>query len=137
MTVPCLCCSGKTFDECCNRFLSGQQSAKTPEQLMRSRFSAYALGGYGEYLMKTWLPLMARNLTALELNERTQDWQRLEILDKLQKGDSGEVEFNAFFNNETGQEECMHERSSFKRIKGHWYYVGGIIAGGKADSSDQ
>ena len=94
---------------------------------MRSRFSAYALGGHGEYLMKTWLPAMARSLTALELNERTLDWQRLEVVNKSQKGDDGEVEFNAFYTNDVGEEECMHEVSSFKRIKGLWYYVGGVV----------
>lgn len=93
---------------------------------MRSRFTAYALGGHGEYLMKTWLPAMARNLTALELNERTLDWQRLEVLHKSQKGDDGEVTFNAYYNTD-GVEECMHEVSSFKRINGLWYYVGGVV----------
>lgn len=77
--------------------------------------------------MKTWLPAMARNLTALELNERTLDWQRLEVVKKSQKGDEGEVEFNAFYTSEAGEEECMHEVSSFKRIKGQWYYVGGVV----------
>lgn len=94
---------------------------------MRSRYSAYALGGYGEYLMKTWLPAMARNMTALELNERALDWQRLEVLGKSQKGDEGEVEFNAHFINDAGEPDIMHELSSFKRINGLWYYVGGVV----------
>ncbi|HSG62441.1 MAG TPA: SEC-C metal-binding domain-containing protein, partial [Pseudomonadales bacterium] len=47
----CPCGSNKPFAKCCDRFLSGAQHAKTPEQLMRSRFSAFFLGGYGQYLL--------------------------------------------------------------------------------------
>lgn len=96
---------------------------------MRSRFTAYALGGHGEYLIKTWFPAMAQNLSALELNEKTLDWSRLEVLSKSQKGDEGEVEFNAFYKDDQGKEDVMHERSSFKRINGVWYYVGGVVDG--------
>jgi len=58
----CICGESKPFAKCCNRFLSGKQNAKTPEQLIRSRFSTYALGGYGEYLISTWLPASAKGL---------------------------------------------------------------------------
>ncbi|GAA5316213.1 MAG: YchJ family protein [Candidatus Pelagadaptatus aseana] len=127
MNSVCVCGSEKPFDKCCGRFLSGKQDAKTPEQLMRSRYSAYALGGHGEYLMKTWLPAMARNLTALELNQKTLEWVALEVIGKNQKGDEGEVEFRASFINDQGDREVMHELSSFKRINGLWYYVGGVV----------
>lgn len=70
----CICGKLKPFAKCCGRVLSGEKDAKTPEQLMRSRFSAYALGGYGDYLISTWLPSSAKGLTVSELSKKTVDW---------------------------------------------------------------
>ena len=72
--------------QCCGRFLDQGKFAKTPVQLMRSRYSAYALGGYGEYLVKTWHPKSAQGINAAELSIRSTDWQSLEIVEKTQKG---------------------------------------------------
>jgi len=132
MSDTCICGSAKLFDQCCGRFLEDKQSAKTPEQLMRSRYSAYALGGYGEYLLQTWLPSMARGLSVAELSHKNNQWVRLEVLDKLQQGDNGMVEFMAYHLDDEGNEVSMHEKSIFKRIKGQWHYVGAEIKGGRA-----
>lgn len=131
MSEVCVCGSGKVFQKCCGRFLNKNQLAKTPEQLMRSRYSAYALGGYGEYLLKTWLPSMAQGLSVVELSQKSNDWIRLEVLDKSQQGDNGTVVFNAYYQHADGTEQSMHEKSIFKRIKGQWLYVGREIQGGK------
>ena len=124
----CICGSGKPFEKCCQRFLSGAEQAKTAEQLMRSRYSAYALGGHGDYLLKTWFPATAANLDPIELSQRSQNWQRLEILDKSQKGDDATVEFNAYYLIENSDQlKVMHEVSQFKRVAGRWLYVGGVV----------
>ena len=78
--------SGKTFERCCERFLSGRAHATTPKQLMRSRYTAYALGNYGEYLLATWAPVKRKGLTAASLSEKSLDWVKLEILNSDQKG---------------------------------------------------
>jgi SEC-C motif-containing protein len=127
MTNFCVCGSGKLFEKCCSPLLSGTRWAKTPEQLMRSRYSAYVLGGYGDYLLKTWFPATAKGLTAVTLSLRTCDWVKLEILDKSQKGDQGTVEFNAWFHNDQGDKQVLHEKSVFQRINGRWLYVGGEV----------
>lgn len=95
---------------------------------MRSRFSAYALGGFGDYLLQSWLPATAPQLTAVELSVTEVDWQKLEVLSKSQKGDDGTVEFKAYFKNKQGEDEIMHEKSVFKRIAGRWLYVGGEVS---------
>lgn len=123
----CPCSSKKSFAKCCGRFLGGTQHAKTPEQLMRSRYSAYALGGYGDYLLQTWFPATARELTAMELSEHTHDWCKLDVLEKSQQGDNGEVEFKAYFRVDDGELGVMHECSTFKRNKGRWYYIGAKV----------
>ena len=126
MILLCPCGKDKNFEHCCGRFLSGKAIAKTPEQLMRSRYSAYSLGHYGEYLLNTWQPAMVGNLTAESLSEKSCEWLKLEILDTSQKGDEGAVEFKAYYLGPDNIKEVMHEKSSFQRISGKWLYVGAI-----------
>ena len=123
----CICGSSKLFENCCAPFLDGTSWAKTPEQLMRSRYSAYALGDHGDYLLQTWFPATAKGLTAEALSLRSCDWIELEILKKSQKGDQGMVEFNAWFRSDEGDKQALHERSVFQRISGRWLYVGGEV----------
>ena len=126
----CVCGSHKPVKRCCARFLDKGMLPKTPEQLMRSRYTAYALGGYGQYLLDTWFPATSAGLDALELSKKSVDWQRLEVLSKSQKGDDGEVEFKAYFKErDAGELACMHEHSAFKRVAGRWYYVGVLVPG--------
>lgn len=119
--------SGKPFEKCCEPYLNGSAIAKTPKQLMRSRYTAYALGGYGEYLLSTWLPEMTQGLTVETLSEKTFDWVRLEVINNSQKGDEGTVEFKAYYKDENGQEKVHHEKSTFKRMNRQWYYVEGEV----------
>lgn len=125
----CICGKSKPFVKCCDRFLSGKQDAKTPEQLMRSRFSAYALGGYGEYLISTWLPASVKGLTVAGLSEKTVGWQRMKVISSLQQGDNGIVEFKAWFckSPSSDEMEIMHEISEFVRIQSRWFYVGSRV----------
>ena len=127
MTNSCVCGSGKLFEKCCSPFLKGTRWAKTPEQLMRSRYSAYELGSYGDYVLQTWFPATAKGLTVEELSIRACEWVELEVLDKSQKGDQGMVEFNAWFLNDQGDKQVLHEKSVFQRINGRWLYVGGEV----------
>jgi len=96
---------------------------------MRSRFSAYALGGYGEYLLSTWFPPSTKGLTVSELSKKTVDWKRLEVISSSQQGDTGAVEFKAWFYKSSSDDdmEYMHEMSEFVRIKSRWFYVGGSV----------
>lgn len=120
----CYCDTENPFSDCCEPFLKNTKQAKTPLQLMRSRFTAYKLGGYGEYLLKTWFPLMSQGLDVAELSQKSRDWQRLTIINKSQCGDNGLVEFKAQYLDAAGAEQTHHEHSIFKRIKGVWLYIG-------------
>jgi SEC-C motif-containing protein len=90
---------------------------------MRSRYSAYALGGYGDYLLETWLPSDAMDLSAAALSVRSTTWVGLTVLSKSQQGETGFVEFEAAYLDEAGQRAVHHEKSVFSRVKGRWYYV--------------
>ncbi len=136
--MNCPCQSGKPFAKCCDRFLNQGQFAKTPEQLMRSRFSAFSLGGYGEYLLATWShsPRSSQacrgehvegSLSATDLSQKTTDWCGLKIINKSQSGNQGMVEFKAFYLDSNGEIACHHEKSLFERSGGHWLYVSGDV----------
>lgn len=127
MTVYCFCDSNKPFKQCCERFINGSEVAKTPKQLMRSRYTAYALGNQGEYLLKTWAPEYSTGLTAASLSEKNHEWVKLEILNSHQKADQGMVEFNAYYKAEDGVLNVLHEKSTFRRMNGRWYYVEGEV----------
>jgi len=127
MDEICLCDSGNPFKKCCERFLNGNELAKTPKQLMRSRYTAYALGNYGKYLLSTWSLESSKGLTTKSLSENNQEWMKLEILSSSQKGNEGLVEFNAYYKDDDGELNVLHEKSIFHRNDGHWYYVEGEV----------
>ncbi len=124
MDTLCLCGKNKPLSVCCGRFHSGKYHAKTPVQLMRSRYSAYALGGLGEYLLKTWHPAMIKDLTADALSEKIYNWTKLEVLNYTQNGDEGTVEFKAYYLDQNDCEQVFYEKSYFQRLMGKWLYVG-------------
>lgn len=95
---------------------------------MRSRYSAFALGGFGDYLKETWLPSLADALNVVDLSQRNIDWQGLEIVSNSQKGDRAVVEFKAYFLGEGGQKQAHHELSQFQRIGDKWFYVDGKVS---------
>jgi SEC-C motif domain protein len=96
---------------------------------MRSRYSAYALGGYGDYLLSTWFSATAAGLTAKALSEKTVEWVKLDVLSTNQTGDKATVEFNAFYREPNHSKvQAMHEVSVFQRTSRRWLYVGGEVS---------
>lgn len=122
-TSACPCCSGKSYNRCCGPLLNRSSEAKTAKQLMRSRYSAYALGGHGDYLLETWHPDSASGLTAESLSAKNLNWQGLRILDFSQNGNESRVEFEARFIDGDGSSGLHHEISRFVRLNGKWLYV--------------
>ena len=53
--MRCPCPSGDTYDDCCAPLHRGERDAPTAVQLMRSRYSAFAVGDM-PYLLRTWHP---------------------------------------------------------------------------------
>lgn len=121
----CRCGSNKIYKQCCGRYLLGLDSPRTVQQLMRSRFTAFALGGHGEYLLATWHPDTRPPLAAVELSQREMHWKSLQVLASTQHGDQGTVEFKATFEDSAGSGATHHELSRFVRLAGKWFYVDG------------
>ena len=77
LNQPCFCGANKKFSSCCQPFIEQKvnndtnQKAfpQTPEQLMRSRFSAYVVGN-GQYIYDTY----AKSSQALQSVKEINDW---------------------------------------------------------------
>ncbi|GAA6138960.1 YchJ family protein [Arenicella sp. 4NH20-0111] len=122
-TKICPCGTGKQFENCCERFLSKREIPDSPLLLMRSRYSAFALGGYGDYLVETWIPRLHAGLSSAELSVRDVNWVGLTIHSHRSSADLGEVEFSAYFTDLEHNVQEHRELSSFCRENGRWFYV--------------
>jgi SEC-C motif-containing protein len=124
----CPCGSSHLYNDCCGRYVSGQQIPETPEKLMRSRYSAYAKGelGYIESTMKN------RALAEFDAEE-TRAWLASLRWESLKVGHSeiskenpalAYVGFVATYKHQ-GKRYQIRERSEFIKEGNRWFYVGG------------
>ncbi len=132
---PCPCRAGgrdrtgTAYDACCGRLHRGAAQATTAEELMRSRYAAYAVGDL-DHVFRTWHPrTRPEHLT----DDPDLTWTGLDILDTAEGGPQdqvGEVEFAAHYETPAGR-GVLHERSRFERRAGRWVYVDGEVPGGR------
>ena len=128
-TVPvaprrCPCGTGLGYLDCCGRLHDGTASAATAEQLMRSRYSAFAVGDPA-YLLATWHSTTRPR--TLELDPAVR-WTGLEVLTTTGGGllaAEGTVEFRAHHVVD-GVRGTQHENSRFRREDGQWRYLDGV-----------
>ncbi|WP_316784190.1 YchJ family protein [Pedobacter frigiditerrae] len=121
MHIDCPCCSSLSYANCCQPFHLDKEKPLTPEKLMRSRFSAYALHLI-DYLIETTHPSQIHFYERKEIENwaKSNVWLKLEICEA--KEDI--VEFKAFYQN--GLKTFIHhETSIFKQEHGIWYYLKG------------
>jgi len=122
----CPCGSGGSYADCCHPLHAGDRIADTALALMRSRFSAFAVGD-AEYLRASWHPRTRPHRVRVDDDV---EWRRLQIVDTQRGGcddTTGVVEFRAQYVRE-GKREILHERSRFTREKGRWLYLDGEVA---------
>ncbi|BAB98831.1 Uncharacterized BCR [Corynebacterium glutamicum ATCC 13032] len=124
MGKRCPCGTGLTYGECCYRFHSGEWVAPTAEALMRSRFTAFAVGN-SQYLLDTWDPETRPSELGLDMGI---DFYRLDILETTGGGpfdSTGTVKFQAFYKGlASGVQE---EDSTFRKVNGAWVYSTGDV----------
>lgn len=126
----CPCQSETPYADCCEPLHRGQANAKTAAQLMRSRYSAYALK-LTAYLVETTHPDQRTERLAEEIASWAAqvEFIKLEIVacSQGEGGDKiGKVEFIASYRH-AGQTQQLREKSRFKRFKKKWRYLDGII----------
>lgn len=121
----CPCGVGARYRDCCGRLHRGEGSAETAGELMRSRFSAFAVEDEA-YLLRTWHPATRPERVGFEGGTR---WTGLDIVREEDGGaadEKGVVEFRARYLAD-GRPGEMHEVSRFVRRDGDWVYVRGKI----------
>lgn len=121
----CPCGSGRRYDDCCARLHRGTVEARSAEELMRSRYSAFARRD-AAYLLRTWHP---DNRPARIDFPPDQRWTGLVVHATHGGGmldEEGTVEFTAG-HTVRGTMRQLHEVSRFTRLDGRWVYVGGTF----------
>lgn len=122
----CLCCSGLSFEECCQPYLQRKKHAPTPEKLMRSRYTAFALKDL-DYILAT---MRGKALHVFRKTHESTDevkWEKLVIVaapEVTPLAEEGFVEFIAYYLH-AGSPGTLHEKSRFVKRKECWYYIDG------------
>lgn len=125
----CPCGSGRDLESCCGPYLAGAP-VPTAEALMRSRYTAYAIGNVG-YVAATHAPEAQEDFDfdgSVEMARKVH-WKGLKI-EAVEAGgaddETGTVTFAARFSL-NGQDQLHREISQFRRVDGAWRYVDGEI----------
>ncbi len=120
--MNCPCGTEKEYSQCCEPYHLEKSEAPTSEILMRSRYSAFAMKKI-DYLEKTTHPqaLDQFNRQSNEAWAREAEFTKLEILNSLDEGNKGRVEFKAYYNM-GGESHIHHEKSQFRKQNGIWYF---------------
>lgn len=125
--VLCACGSKKSYKLCCELIHKNIELAKTPLDLMKSRYTAYVLGDI-DYLM------LSHHSSTRPVSEKEEilnwthsiEWKSLEIVESYKTlTDEGFVTFKAHFI-EKGISNSIHEKSRFLKEDNHWTYIDGI-----------
>ena len=122
----CPCGSGKTYADCCAKPHKNLSYAKTAEELMRSRYTAFVYAN-GDYLMESYHSSTRKPEQKKAIVEWAKgvEWLGLEIIRTKQgqeEDDEGIVEFKAHYK-EGRKRNVLHQRSKFLRESGNWVYV--------------
>mmetsp|Transcript_15960 Transcript_15960/g.24865 ORF Transcript_15960/g.24865 Transcript_15960/m.24865 type:complete len:253 (+) Transcript_15960:229-987(+) len=133
--VYCPCGSSKSYQDCCFKFHQKNKPPKDPEDLIKSRYSAYALG-LPEYIIAS----TAKNSEEYQYDEATwkkeirsfmdgYDFQRGVFIDRCKYfgPNVAYVEFKARMVSEGGQEAEFIENSRIEKKGNRWYYVKGTL----------
>jgi SEC-C motif-containing protein len=130
MSRLCPCTSKKPYDRCCGPFHAGKAAPETAEQLMRSRFSAYAMAKV-DYLISTRPEAKRGDEDRDELIQycKAVSCVSLKIVSKEKGGkadETGIVTFHASLQ-ANGRRNLHIETSNFVRENGKWVYVDGVV----------
>jgi len=128
--MDCPCGSGQTLAQCCGPYIDGDAQPSTPEALMRSRYSAYALEDVA-YIVDTHDPETRAGVDERAAHRWAEaaTFQRLEVLETSGGGegsDEGTVEFVAHFE-AGGKHQRHHELATFRRHDGLWFLHDGKV----------
>ncbi|RUM64560.1 MAG: zinc chelation protein SecC [Sulfurimonas sp.] len=128
----CICGLNKEYDKCCGDIIKGLRVVSSPEELMRSRYSAY-VNVDARYLLLSSVK-ENQNKEDIELIEDFSsqvDWLKLDVL----KVDGDTVEFKAYYRDKE-QIQVLHEKSNFVFEDGTWKYKDGELYKSKIERNE-
>ncbi len=122
--AQCPCGLACEYTQCCARYHTGalHLQAPTPEALMRSRYSAYAMG-LRQYVLDTWHA--STRPEHMERFDAAAKWLGLTVKRVWTVSpDEGVVEFVARSKSrDGGPAQRLEELSRFLRVDGRWLYL--------------
>jgi len=126
--VPCICGIGDSTETHCLPIIRGEKKAETAEELMRARYSAYALGEV-DFILKSHTADAGKDVDrkSTEAWSKHSKWQGLEIVSTEAGGpndETGVVEFVARYKVKNIAIE-HRERAKFEKQNGKWLFAEG------------
>jgi len=119
VNAPCPCGSAKKYKKCCQAFHKGGV-AKDALTLMKSRYSAFALGQIA-YIIKT--STFQKDFDDLASFSRECEFQKLDIIEFSDGDEVAYVTFRATLFC-SGVDSSFVEKSRFIKVDGKWLYEG-------------
>lgn len=128
-TSTCPCGNLEPYMLCCGLYIEEGQSPQTPEQLMRSRYTAFTQANT-DYIGKTMCheALKQYDATATRAWALSVQWDRLEVLcapPVAENASIGIVHFIAHYL-DNNLPNTIEEWSEFKFIENQWYYTNSV-----------
>ena len=132
--MQCPCGSGNNFTQCCDLIITNKKFAQSPEQLMRSRYSAYAINN-AEYIYKTYAKQsqVAQSINEIKDWAEQTTWLKL-VIHSASTFDSkhGEstlptVHFSAYYQHQNKYYQ-LTEKSKFCFEHEQWRYLDGEVS---------
>ena len=119
----CICGKKENFDACCGAIINAKRSAQSPEELMRSRYSAYVMAN-GTYLLESTVKenRFVDDVALIEEFSNAVEWLKLDVLNAA----GSQVEFKAYYRDKDGI-QVLHEKSNFVQEEGVWRYKDGEL----------
>ncbi|TWX52814.1 YchJ family protein [Colwellia hornerae] len=145
--MQCPCGSSISFQQCCLLLINQDNNAQSPEQLMRSRYSAYATEA-ADYIYQTYaqasralqtiadISAWAKETKWLKLtihaaSDHTKHNNQTAVSDGNKEHNLPTVCFSAYYQHQ-GEYFLMKETSRFVVEKGQWRYLEGEVSNNEA-----
>lgn len=133
-SMLCPCGADRTYSLCCQPFILAEKQVTSPEQLMRSRYSAYAVNA-PEYIYRTYTieSQAEQSIDDIKQWASVTKWLKLIIHQTsnykvdLTNKDYAHVEFSAFYQH-LGRLWQMREKSNFILENKAWRYHNGDVS---------
>ena len=124
--MKCPCGLNKSFENCCLEIINSK-SAATAEQLMRSRYSAYATYN-AKYIFDTYASTIKQEQSVTDITQWVKQckWVGLCVISTSNNGNAANVEFSANYIKKSKLYQ-LHENSKFIKTAGNWHYLDGNI----------